>query len=64
MTLYELLLIVPALLLLIAFGMVVMSFIQYKPSEVFGAVGRWLRAHAMMLGIYLFVIILLAVFVL
>lgn len=62
MTAYEALLIVPALLIVIALGLFITSFFQYKPSEVFGVMGKWLLANAWALGFYIVILILLGVF--
>lgn len=64
MTLYEMLLIVPALLILVAIGMVVISFIQYTPGEIFRTVGAWFKAHAFVLAMYGGVLVLIGVFLL
>lgn len=62
MSLYEMLLIVPAILLVIALGMVGLAFVQYTPAEIFRAVGLWFKANALALGLYASALILLAIF--
>ncbi|SFR55050.1 hypothetical protein [Thiomicrospira sp. ALE5] len=64
MTLYQLLLIVPAALLIIALGMVILAFFQYRPEEIFQTVVAWFKAHAFMLAIYGGVLVLIGVFLL
>lgn len=62
MSLYEMLLIVPAILLLIALGMVVLAFVQYSSAEIFHNVGLWFKTNAVALGLYASVLIVLAIF--
>lgn len=62
MTLYEMLLIVPAVLILIALGMVVLAFVQYTPGEIFRTVGAWFKANALALGLYASALVVLAIF--
>ncbi|WP_029936230.1 hypothetical protein [Thiomicrospira pelophila] len=62
MSLYEMLLIVPAILVVIALGMVVLAFVQYTPGEIFRTVGLWFKANALALGLYAGALVLLAVF--
>jgi len=62
MTLYQLLLIVPALLLLVVVVMVIISFVQYTPAEIGRTLLAWFKAHALMLAIYGFVLVLIGVF--
>jgi hypothetical protein len=64
MTLYQLLLIVPAALIVIALAMVVISFFQYTPAEIGRTVMAWFKAHAWMLAIYGVVLVLIGVFLL
>lgn len=64
MTLYQLLLIVPALLILAAMVMVIISFIQYTPAEIGRTVLAWFKAHAWMLALYGGVLVLIGVFLL
>jgi hypothetical protein len=62
MTLYQILLIVPALLLLVAIVMVIISFFQYTPAEIGRTALAWFKAHAWMLAIYGGVLVLIGVF--
>lgn len=62
MSLYEMLLIVPALLIVVAIGMVVVSFFHYTPGEIFSAVGQWFKANAWALGLYASVLVVIAIF--
>lgn len=62
MSFYEMLLIVPAILVVIALGMVVLAFVQYTPSEIFRTVGLWFKANAAALGLYVGALVLLAIF--
>lgn len=62
MSLYEMLLIVPAILLVIALGMMVLAFVQYTPGEIFRTVGLWFKANALALGLYASALVLLAIF--
>ena len=64
MTLYQLLLLVPLVLLLIAVGMVVLAFFQYRPEEILRTVVAWFKGHAWMLAIYAGVLLLLWLFIL
>jgi flagellar biosynthesis component FlhA len=64
MTLYQLLLIVPALLVIIALGMVILAFFQYRPEEILQTVVAWLKAHAVMLAIYGGVLVMIGIFLL
>ncbi|WFE69307.1 hypothetical protein P8S54_03155 [Thiomicrospira sp. R3] len=64
MTLYQLLLIVPAALLVAALVMVVISFVQYTPAEIGRTVVAWFKAHAWMLAIYGVVLVIIGIFLL
>lgn len=64
MTLYELLLIVPALLIVVAIGLFITSFFHYTPGEIATAIGRWFQANAMALVIYVALLVVLAIFIL
>ena len=64
MTLYEMLLIVPALLIVLAIGLFITSFFHYSPTEIAAGIGRWFQANAFVLGIYATVLIILALFIL
>lgn len=64
MTLHQLLLIVPGLLLLIALVMVILAFFQYRPSEILHTLIAWFKAHAFMLAIYGLVLVMIGVFLL
>jgi hypothetical protein len=64
MTLYQLLLIVPVLLILAAMVMVIISFIQYTPAEIGRTVLAWFKAHAWMLALYGGVLVLIGMFLL
>ena len=64
MTWYQLLLIVPAAFLIIAIGMVILAFFQYRPGEIVQTAIAWFKAHAFMLAIYGGVLVLIGVFLL
>lgn len=63
MTVYEMLLIVPAILIVLAIGLFVSSFFHYTPAEIAAAIGRWFQANAMALAIYVVLLVVLAIFI-
>jgi hypothetical protein len=62
MTIYQLLLIVPVGLLIIALGMVILAFFQYRPAEIFQTVLAWFKVNAFVLAIYGGALVLLGLF--
>lgn len=62
MTTYEILLFVPAALLLLAVGLVVLAFFQYTPEELALHVGNWLKANIASLALYAALLTVLLIF--
>lgn len=64
MDLYNLLLIVPAMLLALALLLVFIAFKQYSSAELLAVAIEWFQANKWSLALYAFLIFLLWVFIL